>query len=89
MNMKVERSTYEQVKARIEYNKRKLEKKTEEYDIQARMIELKEEEEKLKEYRREKRKEKKQRKHQSDEQQIDEEGKEMMKLMNFSSFGKR
>lgn len=39
--MKAERSTLEQVKARFEFNKKKMEEKQEEYDLEERMRELK------------------------------------------------
>jgi len=61
MSMKVERSSLDQVKARFANNKKKMEEKKKEYDLEERVAEMREEEEKAKEYRREKRKEKKQR----------------------------
>lgn len=86
MNMKVERSTLEQVRQRIEWNKKRLETEKKDYNIQERMAELKEEEEKLKEYRKEKRKEKKKRQQQSNGDPDNEQNDEMMRLMGFSSF---
>merc|ERR1711997_1246740 len=59
MSMRVERSSVDQVKARFALNKKKLEEKKKEYDLEQRTTELREEEEKLREYRREKKKEKK------------------------------
>lgn len=41
--MKVERSTLEQVKARFNANKKKLEEKKKDYDLEQRVKELKEE----------------------------------------------
>merc|ERR1711953_1082819 len=59
MSMRIERSSVDQVKARFALNKKKLEEKKKEYDLEQRTSELREEEEKLREYRREKKKEKK------------------------------
>ncbi|XP_059484466.1 zinc finger matrin-type protein 2 [Neocloeon triangulifer] len=82
MSMKVERSTVDQVKGRLEMLKKKKEEKKKEYDIEQKLKELGEEEEKLKEYRKEKRKERK-RKHE-DDQEVDED---MAAIMGFSGFG--
>lgn len=43
MSMRVERSSLDQVKKRFELNKKKLEEKKKDYDIEQRMQELKEE----------------------------------------------
>lgn len=43
MSMKIERSTLEQVKARFAMNKKKLEEKKKDYDLEQRVKELKEE----------------------------------------------
>lgn len=43
MSMKIERSTLDQVKARFSQNKRKLEEKKKDYDLEQRVKELKEE----------------------------------------------
>lgn len=43
MSMKIERSTLEQVKARFAQNKKKLEEKKKDYDLEQRVKELKEE----------------------------------------------
>ena len=59
MSMKIERSSVDQVKKRIDLNKKKLEEKKKEYYFEERMKELKEEEEKAKAYRKEKKKKKK------------------------------
>ena len=59
MSMKVERSSLDQVKNRFAMNKKKLEEKQRDYDLEERVAELREEEEKAREYRKEKRKEKK------------------------------
>ncbi|XP_039295238.1 zinc finger matrin-type protein 2 [Nilaparvata lugens] len=89
MSMRIERSSLDQVKRRFESNKRKMEDKKKDYDLELRMKELKEEEEKMKEYRREKKKEKKRK---YDEQEDgDEDGKqqqsELAAIMGFSGFG--
>ncbi|XP_053208585.1 zinc finger matrin-type protein 2-like [Panonychus citri] len=88
MNMKIERASLDQVKARFEAKMKEKEETKKEYNIQERMSALKEEEEKLREYRKEKRKEKKSKKRSYEE---DEEEDEMSKLMGFSKFnsGKR
>merc|ERR1712072_1410784 len=52
MSMRVERSTLDQVKDRFAKNKAKLEEKKVDYDFDRRMMELREEEEKQKEYRK-------------------------------------
>ncbi|XP_001599252.1 zinc finger matrin-type protein 2-like [Nasonia vitripennis] len=86
MSMKIERSTLEQVKARFAANKKKLEEKKKDYDLEQRVKELKEEEEKMKEYRKEKRKD---RKRKIDEPKDDDGGPvdEMAEIMGFSGFG--
>lgn len=43
MSMKIERSTLDQVKARFAQNKKKLEEKKKDYDLEQRVKELKEE----------------------------------------------
>lgn len=43
MSMKIERSTLDQVKARFAFNKKKLEEKKKDYDLEQRVKELKEE----------------------------------------------
>jgi len=83
MSMKIERSSVDQVKNRLEMNKRKLEQKTKDYDLDERVKELKEEEEKLKEYRKERQKEKKRK---TEDQQFQvEDG--FAEMMGFSGFG--
>ncbi|XP_035218447.1 zinc finger matrin-type protein 2-like [Stegodyphus dumicola] len=83
MSMRVERSTLEQVKQRMEMNKRKREEKQKEYDFEQRLQELKDEEEKLKEYRREKRKEKKRKAIEAFDGEVDSD---MAAIMGFSGF---
>merc|ERR1711937_264287 len=52
MSMKIERSSLDQVKERFSLNKRKLEEKKKEYDVDERLKELRDEEEKAREYRK-------------------------------------
>jgi len=85
MSMKVERSSLDSVKKRFEMNKKKMEEKKKDYDLQARLSEIAEEEEKLKEYRREKRKEK--RKHEEMREEELDMPSEMASIMGFSGFG--
>lgn len=87
MSMTISKSNVEDVKARIELVLKKKEEKKKEYDSLERLKELKEEEEKLKEYRKEKRKEKRQKKKQREEEEDDEQADQMAALLGFSSFG--
>lgn len=59
MSMKVERSSLDQVKERFSNNKRKMEEKQKDYELESRVREAKEEEERYREYKREKRKDRK------------------------------
>ncbi|KAJ8933939.1 hypothetical protein NQ314_013695 [Rhamnusium bicolor] len=68
----------------FELNKKKMEEKKKEYDMAARMQEIAEEEEKLKEYRREKRKEKRKAEEMLEDQ---EPPNEIANIMGFSGFG--
>lgn len=86
MSMKVERSTLDAVKNRFEFNKKKMEEKKKDYDMAARLQELAEEEEKLKEYRKEKRKEKRKLEELSEEQEVPSE---LATIMGFSGFGSK
>ncbi|KAF7394019.1 hypothetical protein HZH68_010838 [Vespula germanica] len=88
MSMKIERSTLEQVKARFALNKKKLEEKKKDYDLEQRVKELKEEEEKIKEYRKEKRKDKKRKLDEVDEEDAGPSD-EMAAIMGFSGFGSK
>lgn len=84
MSMRIERSSLDSVKERFVLNKKKMEEKKKEYDMAARMQEIAEEEEKLKEYRREKRKEKRK----AEEMLEDNEPpSELASIMGFSGFG--
>lgn len=59
MSMKVERSSLDQVKERFSNNKRKMEEKQKDYELESKVREAKEEEERYREYKREKRKDRK------------------------------
>lgn len=85
-NMKIQRSTLEDVEQRFQQSLKKKEETKEEYNVQERVRELKEEEEKVKEYRRNQKKEKKKRKREEVDE-IDDD--EMAKLMGFSSFSSK
>ena len=86
--MKTERSTLDQVKARFAENKKKMQEKKQDYDLDERMRELKEEEERAKEYRRDRKQEKK-RKVEEEEAQDDTDGMDpdMAAMMGFGGFG--
>lgn len=86
MSMRIERSSLDAVKQRFVMNKRKMEEKKKEYDMAARMQELAEEEEKLREYRRERRKENK-RKIEEISEDNNEPSSELASIMGFSGFG--
>lgn len=86
MSMRVERSSLDAVKQRFQLNKKKMEEKKKDYDMAARMQEIAEEEEKLKEYRREKRKENK-RKAEEALEESSEQADELASIMGFSGFG--
>jgi len=88
MSMKIERSTLDQVKARFAQNKKKLEEKKKDYDLEQRVKELKEEEEKIKEYRKEKRKDKKRKIEELAENDAGPSD-EMAAIMGFSGFGSK
>lgn len=85
MSMRIERSSLDAVKSRFQLNKKKLEEKKKEYDMAARMQEIAEEEEKLREYRKEKRKEK--RKLEEMQEEGEPVGDELSSIMGFSGFG--
>ncbi|BET00314.1 zinc finger [Nesidiocoris tenuis] len=87
MSMRVERSSLDQVKKRFEINKKKLEEKKRDYDLEQRMKEIQEEEDKLKEYRRERKKEKKRKLDDLDEPSTGEMPSELASIMGFSGFG--
>lgn len=87
MSMKVERSSLDQVKQRFQQNKKKMEEKQKDYELDAKVREAKEEEERYKEYKREKRKD---RKRKADDD-VDEESagvsNDMAAIMGFAGFG--
>ncbi|CAD6234300.1 GSCOCG00007736001-RA-CDS [Cotesia congregata] len=92
MSMKIERSTLDQVKARFAANKKKLEEKKKDYNLEQRVKELEEEEEKLKEYRKDRRKEKKRKIEEANQEE--EEARtagcdDMAAIMGFSGFGSK
>ncbi|KER29312.1 hypothetical protein T265_13405, partial [Opisthorchis viverrini] len=82
MSMRIKRSTLEDVKDRFLLHKRRNEEKAEEYNLDERMRQIAEEEEKLRAYRSEKRREKKRK----NEEPIDED---VAAVMGFGGFGKR
>uniref|UniRef100_H2Z8X5 Zinc finger matrin-type protein 2 n=1 Tax=Ciona savignyi TaxID=51511 RepID=H2Z8X5_CIOSA len=86
MSMKVERSTLDQVKQRFETNKKKMEEKKRQYDFEERMKEAKEDEERIKAYRRERKKEKKRK---AEEMSGDTDISEMMGFGGFGGSKKR
>lgn len=87
MSMKVERSTVDQVKERFQKNKKKMEEKQKDYELDEKVKEAKEEEERYKEYKREKRKE---RKRKADDDGDDDgagASSDMAAIMGFAGFG--
>lgn len=89
MSMKVERSSLDQVKNRLEMMRRKTDEKKKEYNLTERVRELEEESERLKEYQKERKKDKKKRK--QEQADADEEGTgldpDISAMMGFSGFG--
>jgi U4/U6.U5 tri-snRNP component SNU23 len=81
-SMKTERSTVEQVRARFSDNKKKM-------DLDERMRELKEEEERAKEYRRDRKQEKKRKVEVEEAPQDELNGMDpaMAAMMGFAGFG--
>lgn len=86
MSMKVERSSLDQVKERFQSNKKKMEEKTKDYELEGRMREAKEEEDKVKEQRKNKKLE---RKRMADEDDDFGAGPsdDMAAIMGFGGFG--
>lgn len=77
-----------QVKARFALNKRKLEEKKSEYELDSRLREAAEEEARVKEFRRERRRDKKRKLMESDEPEDDAPAQsELAQIMGFSGFG--
>lgn len=88
MSMKVERSSLDQVKNRFQTNKKKMEEKQKDYELDAKVREAKEEEERYKEYKREKRKDRKRKADDDgDEDASSEMPDDMAALMGFKGFG--
>ncbi|CAG9560372.1 unnamed protein product [Danaus chrysippus] len=87
MSMKIERSSLEQVKARFALNKRKLEEKKSEYELDTRLKEAAEEEARLKELRRERRRDKKRKLQETEEIEDGPAQSELAQIMGFSGFG--
>lgn len=83
MSMKVERSSLDQVKNRLEMMSKKVEEKKKEYNLSERVRELEEETERMKEYQKEKKKDKR-RKVDGEDQGLDPD---MAAMMGFSGFG--
>lgn len=90
MSMKVERSSLDQVKQRFQQNKKKMEEKQKDYELDARVREAKEEEERYKEYKREKRKDRKRKADDEPEDgaaDADCVSSDMASIMGFAGFG--
>ncbi|CAH0407702.1 unnamed protein product [Chilo suppressalis] len=88
MSMKIERSSLDQVKARFAQNKRKLEEKKKEYELDTRLREAAEEEARVKELRRERRRDKKRKLQDTEDQDDDTPAQsELAQIMGFSGFG--
>lgn len=87
MSMKVERSSLDQVKERFQRNKKKMEEKQKDYELDVKVREAKEEEDRYKEYKKEKRKERKRK----PEDDLDGEStgvsNDMAAIMGFAGFG--
>lgn len=88
MSMKVERSSLDQVKERFNINKKKKLEKTKDYELESRLREAKEEEDRYKEHKKEKKKDRK-RKHEDPADELDEEAgsSDMASIMGFAGFG--
>lgn len=88
MSMKVERSTVDQVKERFQANKKKMEEKQKDYELERRLREAKEEEERYKEHRKEKRKDRKRKAEEDlDGIALTDDMADMAAIMGFSGFG--
>lgn len=87
MSMKVERSSLDQVKERFQSNKKKMQEKQKDYELDAKVKEAKEEEDRYKEYKKEKRKD---RKRKADDETNEDAGpisEDMAAIMGFAGFG--
>lgn len=87
MSMKVERSSLDQVKQRFQQNKKKMEEKQKDYELDAKVREAKEEEERYKEYKREKRKDRKRKADDGDDEESGGVSNDMAAIMGFAGFG--
>ncbi|GBP15179.1 Zinc finger matrin-type protein 2 [Eumeta japonica] len=87
MSMKIERSSLDQVKARFALNKRKLEEKKREYELDSRLREAAEEESRIKELRRERRRDKKRKLLENEDGEDEPAQSELAQIMGFSGFG--
>lgn len=76
-----------QVKARFASNKRKLEEKKNEYELDTRLKEAAEEEARLKELRRERRRDKKRKLQETEDPDEEPAQSELAQIMGFSGFG--
>lgn len=76
-----------QVKARFSLNKRKLEEKKHDYELDTRLREAAEEEARLKELRRERRRDKKRKIQDTEETDDSPAQSELAQIMGFSGFG--
>ena len=76
-----------QVKARFANNKRKLEEKKREYELDTRLREAAEEEARIKEQRRERRRDKKRKLLESEDSEDTPAQSELAQIMGFSGFG--
>lgn len=86
MSMKVERSSLDQVKERFQANKKKMEEKTKDYELEGRMREAREEEDKVKEQRKAKKLDRK-RKAEEDDDLDAGPSDDMAAIMGFGGFG--
>lgn len=87
MNMQVERSTVDQVKERFQVNKRKLEGKQKEFELDKRLRDAKESEERYKEQQRQRRKQRKRRSSYSEDNMKSNDYDDITAIMGFSDFG--
>lgn len=87
MSMKVERSSLDQVKQRFQQNKKKMEEKEKDYELDAKVREAKEEEERYKEYKKEKRKDRKRKADDDDGGDGAGMSSDMAAIMGFAGFG--
>lgn len=86
MSMKVERSSLDQVKERFQSNKKKMQEKQKDYELDTKVKEAKEEEDRYKEYRKEKRKDRK-RKADDEPNEMAGVSDDMAAIMGFGGFG--